>query len=108
MDYCLKCEEQLHKFMTTPIIEMPDGTYEQMCEKCADKEYPGWDECYSDWTNVSLEWPDEKQFILVTDGEKVYPAHFESEICPIFLHIKDDQEIKNITHWMYPPLPPER
>lgn len=29
------------KFATTPILELPDGTWEPCCESCADKEFPG-------------------------------------------------------------------
>ena len=43
-EYCYICEAKLHKFMTTPILQLPDGRFEQCCEKCADKEFPGWDE----------------------------------------------------------------
>jgi hypothetical protein len=29
--------------MTTPILRLPDGSMEGCCEKCADREFPGWD-----------------------------------------------------------------
>lgn len=41
---CYICDAELHKFMTTPILEFPDGTLKQCCEDCADKEFPGWDD----------------------------------------------------------------
>lgn len=44
MDTCCICGSGLHNFMTTPILELPDGRYEQCCEECADREFPGWDE----------------------------------------------------------------
>ena len=44
MNSCYICGEELHNFMTTPILELPDGSMEQCCETCADKEFPGWDE----------------------------------------------------------------
>lgn len=42
-DKCYICESDLHKFMTTPLLELPDGRLEQCCEKCADEKFPGWD-----------------------------------------------------------------
>jgi NMD protein affecting ribosome stability and mRNA decay len=44
MDTCYICDAELHKFMTTPILELPDRTHVQCCEECADREFPGWDE----------------------------------------------------------------
>jgi len=41
---CYICDDELHPFMTTPILELPDGSFEQCCEKCADINFPGWDE----------------------------------------------------------------
>jgi len=41
---CYICDSNLHAFMTTPILELPDETFEQCCEKCADEKFPGWDE----------------------------------------------------------------
>jgi hypothetical protein len=29
--------------MTTPIVEIENGKFEQCCEICADREFPGWD-----------------------------------------------------------------
>lgn len=40
-ELCYICESPLHAFMTTPVLELPDGTLEQCCEDCADKEFPG-------------------------------------------------------------------
>ncbi len=44
MSECYICEKGLHKFMTTPLLELPDGRLEQCCEECADKNFPGWDD----------------------------------------------------------------
>ncbi len=44
MDNCHICEKELHNFLTTPILELDDGTQVQCCEECADREFPGWDE----------------------------------------------------------------
>ncbi len=44
MNLCYFCDKELVPFLTTPILELPDGTHEQCCEKCADKEIPNWDE----------------------------------------------------------------
>ena len=30
--------------MTTPVLQLPDGSFEQCCEKCADRKFPNWDE----------------------------------------------------------------
>lgn len=50
MDTCYICDSELPYFMTTPILEIPDGTYQQFCEKCADREFPGWrEDDDSDW-----------------------------------------------------------
>lgn len=43
MDLCYICNAELHKFMITPILELPDGTWKQCCAECADKEFPGWE-----------------------------------------------------------------
>lgn len=40
---CHICEKDLHKFMTTPILQLPDGRLAQCCEECADKNFPGWE-----------------------------------------------------------------
>lgn len=43
-DLCYICNEPLHDFMTTPILELPDGSCKQCCEICANKNFPNWDE----------------------------------------------------------------
>lgn len=43
-DKCYICGSELHAFMTTPILQLPDETMEQCCEDCANREFPGWDE----------------------------------------------------------------
>ena len=43
-EICYICDIELHKFMTTPILEQPDGSLVQCCESCANREFPGWDE----------------------------------------------------------------
>ena len=43
-EICYICDSELHRFMTTPLLELPDGNMKQCCEKCADKNFPGWDE----------------------------------------------------------------
>lgn len=43
MDNCYICESQLHIFMTTPVLKLPDGSFEQCCEECANREFPDWD-----------------------------------------------------------------
>jgi hypothetical protein len=30
--------------MTTPLLELPDGTMKQCCEKCADENFPNWND----------------------------------------------------------------
>lgn len=40
---CYLCSSQMPNFSTTPILELPDETWEPCCETCADKEFPGWD-----------------------------------------------------------------
>ena len=42
--FCYICESKVSPFITTPILELPDGTWEPCCEDCADKEFPGWEE----------------------------------------------------------------
>jgi hypothetical protein len=44
MTVCYIWEGPLHEFMTTPVLELSDGTFEQCCEECADENFPGWDE----------------------------------------------------------------
>jgi hypothetical protein len=41
---CYICESPLPKFITTPILELPDGSLEQCCKSCANKEFPGYDD----------------------------------------------------------------
>jgi hypothetical protein len=41
---CYICDKSLHRFMTTPILELPDGRLEQCCEECADREFPNWND----------------------------------------------------------------
>lgn len=48
---CYICEKKLHKFMTTPLLLLPDKTYELCCEECADREFPGWEEEEDDYDN---------------------------------------------------------
>ncbi len=43
-EICYICDSELHKFMITPALELPDGRLEQCCELCADREFPGWRE----------------------------------------------------------------
>ena len=42
-EYCYICDSKMPKFSTTPILELPDGTWEPCCETCAKKEFPGWE-----------------------------------------------------------------
>ncbi len=44
MEICYICDKVLHPFMTTPLLELPEGLVAQCCEECADKNFPGWDE----------------------------------------------------------------
>jgi len=44
MEVCYICDGPLHKFMTTPVLELPNGNLVQCCEKCANREFPGWNE----------------------------------------------------------------
>lgn len=116
MDRCYICEAELHSFMTTPILELPNGTYEACCETCANEQFPGWDDEESngiddEWIKVSEEQPDEDKFILVTDGEQTYPAYLShwanaEKTVPVFRNIKNNLIVDFITHWMYPPFPP--
>lgn len=41
-EICYICDKKLHNFMTTPLLELPDGSHRQCCEECADKEFPEW------------------------------------------------------------------
>ncbi len=41
---CYICDTKLPIFIITPILELPDGRYENCCEKCADREFPGWEQ----------------------------------------------------------------
>jgi RNase P subunit RPR2 len=43
-NFCHICESILQPFLTTPILELRDGELRQICEECADKEFPGWDD----------------------------------------------------------------
>jgi len=43
-DYCYICDSQLHAFMLTPILKLPNDDLAQCCEKCADREFPNWRE----------------------------------------------------------------
>lgn len=43
MSNCYMCEKELQAFLTTPILELPDGRWEQCCEECADREFPVWE-----------------------------------------------------------------
>lgn len=43
-DECYICEGPIHKFISTPILALPNGSFVQICEDCADKEFPGWRE----------------------------------------------------------------
>lgn len=38
------CESELGLFMTTPLLQLPNGRLEQCCERCADKNFPNWDD----------------------------------------------------------------
>lgn len=40
---CIYCGSQMPRFAITPIIEMPDETWEPCCEDCANENHPGWD-----------------------------------------------------------------
>lgn len=44
MTECYICEDKLPMFLTTPLLELPDGSLKQCCEECADKNFTGWDE----------------------------------------------------------------
>ena len=35
---CYICEKALGPFITTPVLELPDGTLQECCEECADRE----------------------------------------------------------------------
>ncbi len=43
-ELCYLCNAQMPKFSTTPILELPDETWEPCCEQCADEKFPGWDD----------------------------------------------------------------
>lgn len=43
-ELCYICDAKLPKFCITPILELPDETWEHCCEECADREFPGWRE----------------------------------------------------------------
>lgn len=44
VNFCYICNGELYKFMTTPVLELPDGSFAECCEDCADREFPGWEE----------------------------------------------------------------
>ena len=44
LETCYLCKAELHPFMTTPTLELPDRTLEECCEECANREFPGWDD----------------------------------------------------------------
>ncbi len=44
MNNCFFCENLLSAFLTTPLIQTPDGTLHSCCENCADKNFPNWDD----------------------------------------------------------------
>lgn len=39
---CYICDAPLHAFMITPVLQLPDDSLRQICEKCADRECPDW------------------------------------------------------------------
>ena len=41
---CYICDKDFGKFLTTPLLELPDKTLAQCCEECADREFPHWRE----------------------------------------------------------------
>lgn len=44
MDICYICECELTKFLITPVLELPSGSFHQICEECADNNFPNWKE----------------------------------------------------------------
>lgn len=44
MDICYLCQKELNKFMTTPILETPYKKLQQICEECANINFPGWND----------------------------------------------------------------
>lgn len=44
LNKCYICENDLHLFMITPILENADGILVQCCKKCADKICPEWND----------------------------------------------------------------
>lgn len=40
---CYICEGPIENFSITPLLELPDGSLRSCCEKCADREFPGWE-----------------------------------------------------------------
>lgn len=41
---CAICGDRLMKLLTTPVLRLDDGYYGECCERCADANFPGWDE----------------------------------------------------------------
>ena len=41
---CYICEFPISVFITTPILELPDGRLVQCCKKCADENFPNWED----------------------------------------------------------------
>ena len=42
---CVYCGDEIDQFSCTPLIRSEDGrTFHEMCEDCADKYYPGWND----------------------------------------------------------------
>lgn len=44
MDKCYLCEAMIMPFSTAPIVELENGDLMEICEGCANTEFPGWDE----------------------------------------------------------------
>lgn len=123
MDSCYICGEHLHKFMTTPFLEMPDGKFEQCCEKCADKEFPEWDDDddssgdrLMDWISVEDRLPKEGQTVIFYNGmigtgwyqKSVFPGEssrpgWNLDLSEYYLELCD---VCEVTHWMPLPKPP--
>lgn len=44
MKNCHICEIALPPFLTTPVLEVSDGSLQECCKQCADIQFPGWDD----------------------------------------------------------------
>lgn len=44
LNNCHICDEILKPFLITPLLECNPGEFYEICESCADTEFPGWKE----------------------------------------------------------------